>query len=95
MIQKGALGVAFALIGRSVVGLGLSGGRQASRLLRIRWQTGVKPERWLIIGKSLGTRAVCSGLPASGHILFMPLLTDDDVISGIQDAVHEDIPVLL
>jgi hypothetical protein len=54
-----------------------------------------QPERWLIMGKSLGTRAVCSGLPASGHILFTPLLTDDDVISGIQDAVHEDIPVLL
>lgn len=52
-------------------------------------------ERWLIMGKSLGSRAVCSEVPASGYILFTPLLTDASVVSGIQDAVGAGVPVLL
>jgi hypothetical protein len=47
------------------------------------------------MGKSLGTLAVCSGIPAIGYVLFTPLLTNDDVVSGVQHAVHEDVPVLL
>lgn len=54
-----------------------------------------RPERWLIMGKSLGTRAVGSAVPAGGHILFTPLLADDQVVSGIEDAVHAGTPVLL
>jgi len=53
------------------------------------------PEHWLIMGKSLGTRAVCSQFPVGGYILFTPLLTDATVLSGIQHAVETGIPVLL
>jgi alpha-beta hydrolase superfamily lysophospholipase len=54
-----------------------------------------QPERWLIMAKSLGTLAVCSGLPATMYILFTPLLTNEHLVSRIHDAVHDNVPVLL
>lgn len=53
------------------------------------------PGRWLVVGKSLGTRAVGTPLDAVGFVLLTPLLDDARLVSDVDAALRRGAQVLL
>lgn len=54
-----------------------------------------QPACWVLVAKSLGTRAVGTSTDVAGFILLTPLLTDEAVVSDIRQATARGSRVLL